>query len=63
MSIVLGVLCAMRRGEIVALRWKNVDLVAGPISVEQSAEQTKAGVRYKEPKSARTLSLFTAGSR
>lgn len=53
----------MRRGEIVALRWKNVDLVAGPISVEQSAEQTKAGVRYKEPKSARTLSLFTAGSR
>ena len=52
-------LCGLRRGEIAALRWRNVDLTAGQLAVVQSAEQTKAGVRYKEPKSgrARTVAL------
>ena len=56
---VLAVLCGLRRGEIAALRWRNVDLVAGQLAVVQSAEQTAAGVRYKEPKSgrARTVAL------
>jgi len=49
----LAVLCGMRRGEIAALRWRSVDLEAAQISVAQSAEQTNAGVRYKEPKSGR----------
>ncbi len=49
----LAVLCGLRRGEIAALRWRNVDLVVGQLAVVQSAEQTKAGVRYKEPKSGR----------
>jgi integrase len=57
--VVLAVLCGLRRGEIAALRWRNVDLPAGQVAVVQSAEQTKAGVRYKEPKSgrARTVAL------
>ena len=49
----LGVLCGLRRGEIVALRWRNVDLGAGKLAVVESAEQTTAGVRYKPPKSGR----------
>jgi integrase len=55
----LAVLCGLRRGEIAALRWCNVDLVIGALAVVQSAEQTKLGVRYKEPKSgrARTVAL------
>jgi integrase len=55
----LAVLCGLRRGEIAALRWCNVDLVIGQLAVVQSAEQTKLGVRYKEPKSgrARTVAL------
>jgi len=44
----------MRRGEILALRWKDVDLTRndrGQIRVEQSLEQTKAGgLRIKPPK-------------
>jgi integrase len=48
---VLAVLCGLRRGEIAALRWGQVDFDAGHISVEQSAEQTRQGVRYKPPKS------------
>jgi integrase len=50
---ILAVLCGLRRGEILALRWRNVDLTAGALSVVESAEQTKTGVRYKEPKSGR----------
>jgi integrase len=54
-----AVLCGLRRGEICALRWKSVDLDKGQLAIVQSAEQTKAGVRFKEPKSgkARTVSL------
>lgn len=55
----LAVLCGLRRGEVVALRWKHVDLDRGQLSVEQSAEQTKSGVRLKETKNgrARTVAL------
>lgn len=57
--VLLAVLCGLRRGELAALRWRNVDLAAGQIAVVESAEETKAGVRYKEPKSgrARTVAL------
>jgi integrase len=55
----LAVLGGLRRGEIAALRWCHVDLAGGQLAVVQSAEQTKAGVRFKEPKSgrARTIAL------
>jgi integrase len=49
----LGILCGLRRGEICALRWRHVELAAGNLSVTESAEQTRAGVRYKPPKSGR----------
>jgi integrase len=51
--VMLGVLCGLRRGEIVALRWRHVDLATGKIALVESAEQTAAGVRYKPPKSGR----------
>ena len=49
----------LRRGEICALRWRNVDLATGQISVVESVEQTKAGLRFKSPKSGkgRTVAL------
>src|SRR5262249_4970767 len=42
-----------------ALRWRHIDLDGAQISVTESAEQTKAGVRYKPPKSGkgRTVAL------
>lgn len=43
----------MRRGELCALRWQDVDLERGVISVERSLEQTRAGLRIKSPKSIR----------
>jgi integrase len=55
----LAVSCGLRRGEIAALRWSSIDLDKGRLAVVQSAEQTRAGVRYKEPKSGqmRTVAL------
>lgn len=55
----LAVLCGLRRGEIAGLLWRHVDLDTGTLAVERSAEQTKAGVRYKPPKSGqgRTVAL------
>ena len=54
---ILAVLCGLRRGEIAALRWRNVDLGACSVAIVESAEQTKAGVRYKEPKSGKTRNV------
>jgi integrase len=54
----------MRRGELCALRWQDVNLDAATLRVERSLEQTrKSGLRFKEPKSARgrrTISLSPA---
>jgi integrase len=57
--VILGVLCGLRRGEVVALRWQQVDLANAQLAVVESAEQTGEGVRYKRPKSgrARTVAL------
>jgi integrase len=61
MPALLAVLCGLRRGEIAALRWCNVDLTTGQMSIVESAEQTAAGIRYKSPKSGkgRTVALST----
>jgi len=53
LPVLLGVMCGLRRGEIVALRWSHIDLAAGKMAVVESAEQTAGGVRYKPPKSGR----------
>jgi len=50
----------MRRGEVCAVTWGNLDLDTGKVTVEHSMEQTNAGVRIKAPKTKagrRTLSL------
>ena len=55
----LAVLCGLRRGEILALRWRHVDLDLGQLGVVESLEQTRAGLRFKETKTgrARTVAL------
>jgi integrase len=49
----------MRRGEVLALRWRNVDLDRACIRVVESLEQTKTGLRFKAPKTekARAITL------
>jgi len=51
--VLLALSTGMRRGEILALRWKNVDLELGTLRVVESLEQTKTSIRFKTPKSGR----------
>jgi integrase len=60
--VVLGVLCGLRRGEIAALRWQHINLAGGQLAVVESAEQTSAGVRYKQPKSGRARTVALSAS-
>jgi integrase len=46
-----GLYTGARRGELLAARWRNVDLENEVIRVRESLEQTKVGVRFKPPKS------------
>jgi integrase len=57
--VLLALLCGLRRGEITALRWRNVDLDAGQLAVVESTEQTTKMIRLKETKTgrARTVAL------
>jgi len=52
--VLLALSTGMRRGEVFALRWKNVDLENGALRVMESVEQTKEGIRFKAPKTERT---------
>lgn len=50
----------MREGEVCALRWKDCDLKAGLISIEQSVGRTDGGFYLKQPKNAtsrRTIAI------
>lgn len=53
MPALLAVMCGLRRGEICALRWRHIDLDGAQLSVVESVEQTKSGLRFKSPKSGK----------
>jgi integrase len=57
--ILLGLLCGLRRGEICALRWRNIDLDSGQLSVVATIEEARGGMREKSPKNGkgRTVAL------
>jgi integrase len=53
MPMLLAGMLGLRRGEIAALRWRHVDVDRAQISIVESFEQTRLGVRLKAPKSGR----------
>jgi integrase len=52
-AVVVGVMCGLRRGEIAALKWRHVNLDEHRMSISESIEQTREGVRTKETKNGR----------
>jgi integrase len=48
--VLLAITTGMRRGEILALRWDDLDFSAMSLAVRQSVSQTKAGLLFKQPK-------------
>ncbi len=57
MPLLLAVATGMRRGEVLGLRWEDVDLLFCTLAVRQAVEQTKAGLRFKEPKNQRARTI------
>jgi integrase len=51
--MLLGSTCGIRCGEIVAMRWRNVQFKIGQIEVSHSVEQTQKGCREKETKGSK----------
>jgi integrase len=49
---IVALFTGLRRGELLALRWGNVNLKDEVLHVRESLEETKAGLRFKSPKSA-----------
>jgi integrase len=54
--ILIALATGMRRGEILALRWKNVG-DNGTVRVVESLEQTKSGLRFKAPKNGKARAI------
>ena len=48
--VFMALTTGLRRGEILGLRWSDLDLSRGTVTVQQSLEQTKRGLRFKAPK-------------
>jgi integrase len=62
LPVLLAATTGMRRGELLGLRWSDVDLKAGSLTVNQALERIKGIVSFKAPKtktSRRTITLPT----
>jgi integrase len=58
--VALALGTGMRRGELLALSWGNIDLDANRVRVDRSLEQTRQALRFKSPKTRngrRSISL------
>ena len=55
MPVYLGIMTGARAGEILALRWKDIDLARGVINLSQSLRQRKTGQpEFQQPKTPRS---------
>jgi integrase len=48
--VVIALFCGLRRGELLALQWRDIDFEAKTLRIERALEQSRAGVRIKPPK-------------
>ena len=53
MPILFTVTTGVRRGELLALQWRDSNLDTGVVSIRRSLEQTRAGLRFKETKNSK----------
>lgn len=61
--VMVAVATGMRRGEVLGLRWKDIDLASAALSVAQVLELTREGVTVKAPKTERSRRTIALPSR
>ncbi len=59
MPILLAITTGLRRGELLGLRWADMDLSTGVLSVRQSLGRTRSGMAFKPPKTAKSRRTVT----
>jgi integrase len=52
--ILLAVTTGLRRGELLALRWEDLDLQAATLAVRRTLEQTHGALTFKQPKTPKS---------
>lgn len=52
--VLLAVTTGLRRGEILGLRWQDIDIDNRIAHVRRTVEQVRGGLRFKEPKTAKS---------
>ena len=60
-AYLLAAICGLRRGEIAALRWKNVDLDTCVLKIVQTTRQIKTVVSYKPVKNTKGRPVALSG--
>jgi integrase len=53
-GILLGISTGLRRGEVLGMRWSDIDFISKKLIVNQAIEKTNAGIRFKQPKTKRS---------
>ena len=57
--VTIAVLTGARRGEVLGVRWCDIDLDRGMMSIAQTIEETDAGgIAFKQPKTERSRRLI-----
>ena len=51
---VVAITTGLREGELLALRWEDIDLEESKLCVRRSPSVTKAGLSFNAPKSAKS---------
>lgn len=60
---VLAVHCGLREGELLGLKWEDLDLDAGTLAVRRTLSETRTGHRFEAPKNGKGRRIkLTAGA-
>jgi integrase len=59
LPVLVAVTTGLRRGELLGLRWSDLDLKAGTLTVNQSIERIKGKVAFKAPKTNKSRRSIT----
>ena len=62
MPVLLAVSTGLRRGELLGLRWGDIDLVNGTVAVRQTINETSEGIAFAGPKTAKSRRVLPIGA-